>query len=89
MIYNGVDTLRGAASSRRTASLSPEIWNPRGASDRYPGKLDHPEKGIGDLLKRRLVRAKSATQPRDRGRGAARDDYVRFAARIGIEDHVT
>jgi glycosyltransferase involved in cell wall biosynthesis len=91
MIYNGVDTLRGGQDPERGREFRRKYGIPEGRSIVTEVSWIIPEKGIGDLLEawRLVLNKNAAAQLVVVGDGAARDDYVRLAARIGIEDHVT
>jgi glycosyltransferase involved in cell wall biosynthesis len=91
VIYNGVDTLRGGQDADRAREFRRKYGIPEGRSIVTQASWIMPDKGIGDLLEAwRLVLSENASaQLVVVGDGAAQDDYVRLAARMGIEDHVT
>lgn len=90
-IFNGVDTLRGAPDPKRRAEFVRKYGIPAKRAIVTQVGWIIPEKGIGDLLDAwRLVLAENTGVHLVLvGEGSAREDYVRQAVRMGIEDHVT
>jgi glycosyltransferase involved in cell wall biosynthesis len=90
MIYNGVDIVQ-----ERHPNKAAEFRRKYGISESCPIVIQVswiiPEKGIGDLLEAWVVVRKRHRRAQlvVVGDGPARDDYVRLAARMGLEDHVT
>src|SRR5262249_17344813 len=91
MIYNAVDTSRAVQDSEKGQAFRRKYEIPEERSIVVQVSWLIPEKGIGDLLEawRLVLNKASTTQLVIVGDGSARDEYVRLAARIGIEDHVT
>jgi glycosyltransferase involved in cell wall biosynthesis len=91
MIYNGVDTMRGWENADRAREFRRKYGIPEGYSVVTQVSWIIPEKGIGDLLEAWGLVLKE--NPNSHlvlvGDGSSRDDYVRLAAKMEIEDHVT
>jgi glycosyltransferase involved in cell wall biosynthesis len=91
VIYNSVDTSRGVQSSDAAVTFRRKYGIPDTRAIVTQVSWLIPEKGIADLLEAAalVLKEKPEVQFVLVGDGASRDEYVRLAARMGIQDHLT
>jgi len=91
LVYNGVDTTRGAATPAAALAFRRKFGIPASRAIVTQVSWIIPEKGIGDLLAAApLVLEKNPdVQFVVVGEGNSRDEYIRLTAQMGIQDHFT
>jgi glycosyltransferase involved in cell wall biosynthesis len=91
VIYNGVDTSRVAQTPNAALDFRRKFGIPEKRAIVTQVSWIIPDKGIGDLLAAAplVLERNPDVQFVVVGEGASRDELVRLAAQMGIQDHVT